>query len=268
MRGALVACLLVGACHWTRYDAKPTTPTQMCHACCQQAQDACKLDTDRPGYYCPRDYQECVTACDAADENQICVIQTRPKVAATATPARASTAHPAAAVTKIAQTARGECDNKGTWELVISEAKGRGANCTALDQIPRQVTFRIERHQDLFALDDLAPAAGWNDGFSVDNKHDQCGVTLTRDNHVDSDRPRRMTVMMTEKNGEVMGTFHYREELPMPAACELDATVTGMLIAPAPAAPPPQQLPPPPRPQRTEEPARSGVGVPGPKEPR
>ena len=157
--------------------------------------------------------------------------------------------------------ARGECDNRGTWELIISDAKGRGANCTALDQIPRQVTFRIERRRDAYTLDDLAPAPGWSDGFSVDNKHDECGVTLTRDNYVDSERPRRMTVMMIEKNGEVAGTFHYREELPAPAACELDATVTGMLIAPAPAPAPPPAAPPPPRQERIEPPKRGAGGI-------
>jgi hypothetical protein len=261
MRRAIVACLLFSACHWTRYDAKPTTPTQMCHACCQQAQDACKLDNDHPAYYCPRDYQECVTACDAGDENQICVTQTKQKVATTAPPPHAiAAAKPAAAVAKVAPSARGECDTRGTWQLVISEAKGRGASCTSLEQIPRQVSFRIERHHDEFALDDLAPAPGWSDGFSVDNAHDACGVTLTRDNAVDAERPRRMTVTMTEKNGEVLGTFHYREQLPMPAACELDATVTGMLIAPAPAPAPPPAAPPPPRPERIEPPKRGAGG--------
>src|SRR3954451_42114 len=119
MRAALVACLLLCACHWTRYDARPSSSTGLSNACCQQAQDACKLDTDRPGYYCPRDYQECVTACDAGDENQICVIQTKRQLASTAPPPHAiaaTPARPAAAVAKIAPTARGECDNKGTWE--------------------------------------------------------------------------------------------------------------------------------------------------------
>lgn len=273
MRGFVLASLVVlSACHATRYDQRANTPTQMCHACCQQAKDACVMDSDRPGYYCPRDYQECVTACDDADMNQICVVQTRPKIAAHAapSPAAAAPATPgrASAVAKTDEK-RGECDNKGTWELIISEAKGRAANCAGLDELPRQVSFRIERQKDLFALSDLAEAPGWSDAFSVANKPDECGVTLTRDNATDAARPRRMTVMMTERQGEVSGTFHYREELPKPAACELDATVTGMLVAPAPRPAPPQQLPAPqPRPPRTDQPARSGAGVPGPKEPQ
>jgi hypothetical protein len=266
MRGLLLASLVVssGACHWTRYDQKATSPTQMCHACCQQAKDACMLDGDRPGYVCPTEYQECVGACDAGDENQMCVIQTERQLASRAPrplvtpPSSPSPSSPPAAIAKTA-AARGECDNKGTWQLVISEAKGHATHCSALGEIPREVSFRIERRHDEFALSDLAAAPGWSDAFSVANKPDECGVTLKRDNATDAARPRRMTVTMTERNGEVLGTFHYREELPKPAECELDATVTGMLVAPAPRPAPEPVAPRPPRPERIEPPKR-GAG--------
>jgi len=267
MRGLVLASLLLsfGACHATRYDQKATSPTQMCRACCQQAKDACMLDGDRPGYYCPRDYQECVGACDSGDENQMCVIQTERQQASRAPHpivTAPATSAPPAAVAKTAAAARGECDNRGTWELIISDAKGRAASCSALGEIPRQVTFRIERRRDEFALSDLAAAPGWSDAFSVENKPSECGVTLTRDNGTDAARPRRMTVTMTERNGEVLGTFHYREALPKPAECELDATVTGMLIAPAPRPAPAPTEPRQPRPERVEPPKRGAISEP------
>jgi hypothetical protein len=263
MRGLRLGSLLVllgGACHSARYDAAPASPTQLCRACGQQAQDACKLDTDRPGYYCPRDYQECAAACDAADENQICVVQTRPRVAATAQ-APAHEAPPPVAVAKTAPSARGECDNSATWKLEIVDVKGRAGHCTALDEIPRQVSFRIERRHDEYALRDLVPAPGWSDGFAIANKPDECGVELRRDHDGDGARPRHMSVVMTEKDGEVIGTFHYIEEMPKPAACELDAKVTGILIAPAPRPAPPQQTTPSkPPPQPEMPPVQRGSG--------
>lgn len=256
--GHLVAfVLLVAGCHFFRPDDKPTSPIEMCHACCQQAKDACKADSDHPGYYCPRDYQECVTACDSGDENQMCVVQINRQLAAKApkpAPAAAPQDHqqPPAAVAKAPPPAkRGECDSQGTWKLIIADAKGRGAGCSGLGDVPRQINFRLQRKSDAYVLRDLIPAPGWSDGFTVTNQSDSCVVTLTRENRVDADHPRTISVALNEVGGNVTGTFHYSEEMLQPAACTLEAPVSGALISPPPRPSPPQMqtLPPPPPPQ-------------------
>jgi hypothetical protein len=214
--------------------------------------DACKLDSDHPSYYCPRGQQECVTACAENDEHENCVVQTNRQFAATApkplakptppptTATQQASAGPAiAAVHKVPESSRGECDNQGTWNLKIGDATGHAVGCTGLSAVPRDVSFRIERQKDLFALHDLIPAPGWQDGFSVENHEDVCVVTLTRDNHSDAERPRTMLVQLAEKDGKVTGTFHYREDMLQPIDCRLDALVSGVVHAPAPRAAPP-----------------------------
>jgi hypothetical protein len=256
MRYLLLALTLVAGCHELRGDNKPASPGDVCRECCQKAAEACRLDSDRPAYYCPGQQQECVTACAQSNENEMCVIETerqfatrapKPLVAASAQ----ASGPPVAAVHRVAETSRGECDNRGTWNLKIGDTKGHAAGCAGLPSVPRDVSFRIERRRDLFALEELVPAPGWQDGFSVDNHEDVCVVVLTRDNHADAERPRRMVVQLSEKEGKVVGTFHYRENLLQPVDCELDAVVSGIVIAPAPRAAPP--LPPLPLPSPVQQ---------------
>lgn len=251
MRNTFIACLVLVGCHNWRGDAKPLTQTETCNMCCQQAADACRLENDHPSYYCPRGQQECVAACAAGNENEMCVIQTNKQFARTApaqmsTPgtAQANNGPPVAAVHHVAAAAHGECDNRGTWNLKIGDAKGRALGCGGLSEVPREVTFRIERQSDLYALRDLVPAPGWQDGFAIEDHNDVCVVTLTRDNRTDTERAKLMTVQLSEKDGKVTGTFHYREEMQQPIDCKLDALVSGYVEAPAPRALPPMPSPP------------------------
>jgi hypothetical protein len=249
--------LLVSGCHLLRPDAKPASPDEVCRTCCQQTQDACKMENDHPAYYCPRDFQECVTACGANDENHMCVLETNRQFAKSAPkpmlpPAPAGPAVAIASVSPTGLLARGECDSRGLWNLTIGDAKGRGAGCDGLRALPRDVRFRIERQKDVYTLRDLVPVPGWEDGFVVENHPDLCQVTLTRAYNGEGERPRVMTVQLSEKDGNVEGTFTYREEMPRPATCELDAQVTGLVEAlpprPAPL-PSPPPLPPQPQPR-------------------
>lgn len=272
MRATIIATLMLFAgCHTLRSDDKPMSAGDTCRNCCQQSEDACKLDSDHPGYYCPKAKEECITACNANNENEMCVVQTNKQFAASApkqmgpasSDATASgsangatangaaangasangSAPPVAAVHPAASAARGECDNRGTWNLRIGDSQGHAVGCAGLGDVPRDVSFRIERQRDQYALRDLVPAPGWQDGFAVQNHDDVCVVTLTRDNKSDADRPRVMTVQLSEKDGTVQGTFHYRENLRQPVGCQLDALVTGVVEAEAPRAAPPQSLP-------------------------
>jgi hypothetical protein len=252
MRHTLIVCLALVGCHNWHGDTKPLTQTESCNWCCQQSADACRLENDHPSYYCPRGQQECVAACASGNENEMCVIQTNkqyaklaPKPVAAGT-AQASNGPPVAAVHHVAETARGECDNRGTWNLKIGDAKGHAVGCGGLTEVPRDVTFRIERQKDLYALRDLVPAPGWQDGFAIEDHADVCVVTLTRDNRSEPERAKLMTVQLSEKDGKVVGTFHYREEMLQPIDCKLDAQVSGFVEAPAPRAAPPMQLPVPP----------------------
>jgi hypothetical protein len=250
MRRMIALWLVLAGCHHLRGDDKPLSAGDYCKECCQQQSDACKLDSDHPGYYCPRQQQECVTACAESNENEMCVVQTNRKYAATApkpvvaTAAPAAQSPPVAAVHRPAEVQRGECDNRGTWNLKIGDAKGHAVGCAGLGQVPRDVSFRIERQKDVYALRDLIPAPGWQDGFAIESHEDVCVVTLTRDNKLDGERPKLMTVQLTEKDGNVQGTFHYIEQMKQPIDCRLDAMVTGLVEAPAPRPAPPQQLPP------------------------
>jgi hypothetical protein len=92
-----------------------------------------------------------------------------------------------------------------------------------------------------------------------------CVVVLTRDNRTVAERPKQMTVQLTEKDGQVTGTLHYREDLLQPIDCRLDALVSGNVEAPAPRPAPPVQLAPPPSPPLPPQPIRSapriGTGV-------
>jgi hypothetical protein len=246
----------LGACHGWRggNNAKPMTATEMCNECCQQQADACKMDSDHPGYYCPHEQQACVTACGAGDENQMCVVDTNKRMAKSApkplapAPMQASNA-PVAATHRVVAEQRGECDNRGTWKLKIADAHGRGSGCSSLGEVPRDVSFRIERQKELYALRDLVPTPGWQDGFAVENHDDVCIVTLTRSNHDELEHPKLMRVQLSEKNGVVSGSFHYLEEMKQPIDCRLDAVVSGEVeaLAPRPAPPmvtqPPQPLP-------------------------
>ena len=250
--------LLVAGCHgWRGESSRSMTPGEYCRLCCQQAQDACKMDSDRPGYYCPRDYQECIGACADNNENQICVADTNRRYAATAPkklPESAAPTTPATPMPNATAAAApplhehgGECDTKGTWRLVIDDTSGRAKSCGALDKVPRDLTFRIEMTHHEYALRDLAPQPGWEDVFHIDNRADQCAVVLTRDNRSDSERPRSMTIELIERAGQVIGTFRYVETMPKPAVCELEAKVSGNVAAPPPRAAPPQSMPPPPQ---------------------
>ena len=262
MRHTLIAglavCFVLGGCHNWHGDTKPLTQTETCNMCCQQTADACRMENDHPAYYCPRAQQECVTACASGNENEICVIQTNkqyagstPKQVATASSTQASNGPPVAAVHHVAETARGECDNRGTWNLKIGDAKGHAVGCGGLTEVPRDVTFRIERQKDLYALRDLIPAPGWQDGFAIEDHTDVCVVTLTRDNRSEPERAKLMTVQLSEKDGKVTGTFHYREEMLQPIDCKLDALVTGFVEVPAARPAPPMALQPTPFEQRT-----------------
>ena len=258
----LLTLLLATGCHQQLHlgNNKPLTATESCNECCQQRADACKLDSDHPGYYCPREQQECITACAESNENEMCVVETNTQFAKTAPkqlPSQASNA-PVAAVHHVAESARGECDNRGTWNLKIGDAKGHAVGCAGLADVPRDVSFRIERQKDLYALRDLLPQPHWQDGFAVENHDDVCVVTLTRDNHAELERPKLMTVQLSEKDGNVTGTFHYREEMKQPIDCNLDAVVTGFVEAPAPRALPP--MPVLPAPQNTP-PTQSGPHI-------
>ncbi|HEY1584065.1 MAG TPA: hypothetical protein VGH63_00185 [Polyangia bacterium] len=254
--------LALAGCHGWRSDRdRAVSPAEYCLVCCAQARDACKMDSDHTGYYCPRDYQECVNACADNNENQMCVVETNRKFAATAPKPIAATAAEAKVTTAQRVTppdAHGECDVKGTWSLTIDDASGHGNGCGALDKVPRDLTFRIESKHSEYALRDLAPQPGWDDRFHVDNRADQCGVVLTRDNRSDGERPRTMTIELTERGGAVTGIFRYVETMPKPALCELEAKVRGKVAAPAPQAAPPQTAPvqPPPRLQMTTTPPR------------
>ncbi len=248
---ALVA--LVGCHGWRSDQDRAVSPGEYCRGCCQQAKDACSMDSDHPGYYCPRDYKECVDACADNNENQMCVVETNRKFASTAPkPVAAPEARATTTAPRVTSTeAHGECDVKGTWSLTIDDASGHGKGCGSLDKVPRDLTFRIESKHHEYALRDLAPQPGWDDQFQVDNRADQCGVVLTRDNRSDGERPRTMTIELTERGGAVTGIFRYVETMPRPAVCELEAKVRGNVAAPAPQAAPPQTqpMPPPPRPQ-------------------
>jgi hypothetical protein len=265
MRNMVIACLALVACHHWPSDNKPLTQTETCNMCCQQAADACRFENDHPAYYCPRAQQECVTACADGNVNENCVVQTSRQFASTApkpvaATVQASNGPPVTAVHHVEETARGECDNPGTWNLKIGDAKGHAVGCGGLHEVPRDVTFRIERHKDEYALRDLLPAPGWQDGFAIEDHNDVCVVRLTRDNRTDSERSKLMTVQLSEKDGKVVGTFHYREEMLKPIDCQLDAQVDGVVEAPAPRALPPPPAPPMPM-ERQQVPTQSAPRV-------
>lgn len=241
---AILACV---SCHGWKPDggAQAATPGEYCVACCGQAQDACKFDSAHPGYYCPRQYQECTKACVDHDENEMCVIDTNKRYAALAPKPAASApaSPPVATVRTLRPELRGECDKQGTWTLELADASGRGQACAGLASVPREVTFRIERRRAEYALSDLAPVPGWEDAFTVENQPDRCGVTLTRTRRADG-ATRTVVIALTARDSKVDGTFRYAEQLPKPAVCELSSTVTGSVQPLAPAEPPPQSLPP------------------------
>ena len=134
---AALAC----GCHGVARDTKALTPTAMCTVCCQQANDACKMDSGLyPAAICPPKLRECTAACETGDENEMCVVQTNRELAANAPKPGAPAAAKAAAPVK-----RGECDNKGTWTLQVAATQGQSKGCAALDSIPKQVSFRIGR---------------------------------------------------------------------------------------------------------------------------
>jgi hypothetical protein len=241
----LVPLLLAGCHHVHLGNNKAMSATEVCNECCQQHADACKLDSDHPGYYCPQAQQECITACADNNENEMCVIETNKQFAKTAPKQlapQASNGPPVAATHKVPEAMRGECDNRGTWNLKIGDTRGHAVGCAGLGDVPRDVSFRIERQKDLYALRDLLPQPHWQDGFAVENHDDVCVVTLTRDNHSELERPKLMTVQLTEKDGNVTGTFHYREEMKQPIDCNLDAQVSGFVEAPAPRNAPPMPI--------------------------
>jgi hypothetical protein len=248
--------LVVVGCHgWRADENRNVTPGEFCRTCCQQAQDACKMDSDRPGYWCPRDYTECVGACAENNENQMCVVETNRRYAATAPKKLPETAAPPTPATPMPNATAsaapskdepgGECDAKGIWNLIIDDTSGRARSCDALDKVPRDLTFRIEQKHHEYAIRDLAPQPGWEDEFHIDSRADQCAVVLTRDNRSDSERPRSMTIELLERAGQVIGTFRYVETMPKPATCELEARIIGQVATPTPQAAPPQSTSPP-----------------------
>src|SRR3989442_360078 len=138
----VIALFALASCHNLRADDKPQSPHEMCRLCCQQALDACRLDTDAfPAARCQPKLRECNVACDAGDENEMCVIQTNRELAAAAPkqlPPPVATAH-------AEPGAHGACDDEGTWKLTVETAHGETAGCTSIESIPKQVSFRIER---------------------------------------------------------------------------------------------------------------------------
>ena len=249
-RARLLSLLLLAAasCHALR-DDKPMSPDEMCRYCCQQALDACKMDTDQfPMARCPPRYQECTGSCAKGDENEMCVVQTNRKLEAIAPKAK-PLLPPVAAVKAPPPARRGACDQDGLWKLTIGEAHGAGLGCTGLKTIPAQVSFRVGRKQDEYVLRDLLPAPGWSDAFTIDSQPEQCVVTLHRDNQSQSERPRAVEVKLTEAKGDIHGSLRYTEAQP-PATCDLEAPIVGKLML-IPSQALPSQAPPPPPPPTT-----------------
>ena len=247
------ALLALASCHDTlRADDKPQSPREMCRVCCQQAFDACRLDSDAyPAARCPPLLRECSVACDAGDENEMCVVQTNRELAAHAP----KQLPPPVATARTEPTERGACDAEGTWRLTVETAQGNSAGCTSLSSIPKQVSFRIERKKKEYALRDLSPAPGWSDAFSIQNEPDRCLVTLRRDNHADKERLRVVEVKLAGHGAAVSGTFRY-QEVTVPARCTLESVVVGEVVAPVPReaqSPGVPHNPPPPAPRPGEK---------------
>lgn len=261
MRPVGIAALIfvsVVACHGWRADTRAASPGEYCRTCCLQMQDACKLDSDRPGYYCPRQFDECSKACADNNENEMCVIDTTRKFAASAPrPIVASRPAPAPVASMRVMTPErsGECDKQGAWTLTLADARGRTKACVGLKSLPRDVSFRIERKREEYALRDLVPAPGWTDGFTVENQADRCAVTLVRTRAGGGEAPRTISIALTARDGKVDGTFRYVEEVAKPAVCELESKVSGSVEPPAPS--PPSPAPPPPPPPREPNDQRS-----------
>ncbi|HEX4460728.1 MAG TPA: hypothetical protein VIA18_22270 [Polyangia bacterium] len=243
---ALLLAVAACSCHGVMRDNKALTPTAICDNCCQQAYDACKMDGGgSPAAVCPPKLQECTTACESGDENEMCVVQTNRELAANA-PKQAAAPPAVAKVT--APATRTECDNKGTWSLKIADAQGQSKGCAALDSIPKQVSFRIGRNHEGYVLFDLAQVQNWTDEFNVASGEQQCEVVLSRNNKVDDAHPRALTVKLTERDHEVSGTLKYAEANQPNGGCSLDAAVSGTVAAPLPAPSVPQSSPAPPAP--------------------
>jgi hypothetical protein len=235
-RSCSLAALLLVSCYATRPDT-PLTPIARCRYCCAQMLDARKLDDRR--LRDPPQQNECAAACEAGDENEICVAQTNRELAATA---QRSAPAPVAKAKTVAEQ-RGECDHPGVWQLAVAEARGQGSGCSPLDAVPAQVSFRIGRRRDGFVLYDLTPAPGWTDAFSIENGELACVVVLRRENRAPAERPRTLAVELTERDRVVTGQLRYREPSPT-AACALVASVTGSVLPPpaAPSPPPPSTM--------------------------
>jgi hypothetical protein len=239
---SLLAVLLASGCQSyfardSKPDSRPTTPSAMCNNCCAQAFDACKLDiSEFPAAICPPRFQECKTACESGDENEMCVIQTNRELASHA-PAVPAGGAPVAR-RPAPRIWQGQCDHKGTWSLSIAAASGNAKGCTALASIPKEVSFRIGRRRDVYVLYDLAPVPGWNDAFTVENSDKECVVTLQRDNRTDPGQSRSLAVKLKEHDRAVSGTLSYGEA-NQPAGCALDAQVVGSVVPPPPTAAPP-----------------------------
>jgi hypothetical protein len=247
--GAL-AVLIFASCHAMRGDERPLSPVESCRYCCQQAFDACKLDSDAfPMARCPPRQRECNNACDQGDQNEMCVVETNRQLAATAPkqlPAPVATA-------RTEPSERGACDNEGTWKLTVEAAHGESRGCVGVESIPKQVSFRIERKHKEYALRDLSPEPGWTDAFSIQNEPDRCLVTLRRDNHRDKERLRVIEVKLAGQGGAVSGTFHY-EEATIPRVCALESKVVGSVVVAAPPRPAPVPATPPTRTAPTPRP--------------
>ncbi len=245
--------VLVAGCHGVTRDSRALPPTAVCSQCCQQALDVCKMDVGGVhAAVCPQQHQQCTSACESGDENETCVLQTKRELAAHAP----KPAPPAAAMVS-APAKRGECDNKGTWSVKVSETRGQSKGCAALDSIPKQVSFRIGRDHETYVLFDLAQAPDWTDEFIVAGGEQQCEVVLARNNKVDVDHPRALTVKLTEHDHAINGTLAYVEANQPNGGCSLDATVSGVVAAPPPVESP---MAPPNPPQRSPQLGDGGRG--------
>jgi hypothetical protein len=252
----LLVTVALAACHGTRPDT-PLSPVASCQHCCSQALDACKLDTDAfPMARCPPRFQECVAACNAGDENEMCVVQTNRDLLASALRQSAPTA-PAAQARAVPEQ-RGECDNKGMWQLAVAQTHGEARGCRPLDELPPTVSFRVGRRRDGFVLYDLAPAPGWTDSFTIENGEHDCRVVLRRENR---SAPRTLTVQLTDHDRAISGELQYREPNES-APCALMAPVTGRVVPPPPEAPSPPLLVPRPPPREPPPSTASGRGRP------
>ena len=98
-------------------------------------------------------------------------------------------------------------------------------------------------------LYDLVQAQDWTDVFTIASGEQQCEVVLARNNKVDAEHPRALTVKLKERDHEISGTLEYAEANQPNGGCTLNAAVSGSVTAPPPAAQPPLATPTPPQPQ-------------------